>query len=203
MARVLAKLSGYEPLEINASDERTGSQILNKIKNAISSDDYFTSKTPLQKKLGLEQGTSKGKPVCLIIDEVDGALSTSFDGANSRGIAQIVEYLKKCIKCQSQTKTRTDFRGNENEEEEEDEQMESLNEGDGPTKTQQEKQSTKKMKKDTDVIPLRRPIIFICNDIYARPLAPLKEIALSIKIEEADRQKLLARMRDICQKEKV
>jgi len=44
MARVLAKHCGYEPLEINASDERTGTQILNKIKSAISSDDYFTKK---------------------------------------------------------------------------------------------------------------------------------------------------------------
>ncbi len=42
MARVLAKHCGYEPLEINASDERTGNQILNKIKSAISQDDFFT-----------------------------------------------------------------------------------------------------------------------------------------------------------------
>ena len=90
MARVLAKLCGYEPLEINASDERTGQQILNKIKNAISSDDYFTSG-----KVGKQ---SAGKPVCLIVDEVDGALGSSFEGANSKGISQIVEYLKKCIR---------------------------------------------------------------------------------------------------------
>jgi hypothetical protein len=42
MARVLARQCGYEPLEINASDERTGEQILNKIKSAISQDDFFT-----------------------------------------------------------------------------------------------------------------------------------------------------------------
>lgn len=92
MARVLAKLSGYEPLEVNASDERTGQQILNKIKNAISSDDYFTEKGG---KLGKQ---SAGKPVCLIVDEVDGALGSSFEGANSKGISQIVDYLKKCIR---------------------------------------------------------------------------------------------------------
>jgi chromosome transmission fidelity protein 18 len=33
----------------------------------------------------------------LIVDEVDGALGSSLEGANSRGIQQIVDYLKKCI----------------------------------------------------------------------------------------------------------
>lgn len=61
----------------------------------------------------------------------------------------------------------------------------------------------KRKKKDTDVVQLRRPIIFICNDIYARPLAPLKEIALNVKIEESNREKLIARLREICQKERV
>jgi chromosome transmission fidelity protein 18 len=42
MERVLARHCGYEPFEINASDERTGQSILNKIKSAISQDDFFT-----------------------------------------------------------------------------------------------------------------------------------------------------------------
>jgi len=29
---------------------------------------------------------SAGKPVCLIVDEVDGALGSSLEGANSRGV---------------------------------------------------------------------------------------------------------------------
>ena len=88
MARFLARHCGYEPQEINASDERTGTKILDKIKTAISSNDYFTVN-----KLKKDDATA-AKPVCLIVDEVDGALGSSLDG--TKGISQIVEYLKKC-----------------------------------------------------------------------------------------------------------
>jgi chromosome transmission fidelity protein 18 len=94
MARVLARHCGYEPLEINASDERTGTQILDKIKSAISSDDFFSQnkrKIPFSKN---EESPNK-KPVCLIVDEVDGALGSSLD--SSKGVGLIVDYLKKCI----------------------------------------------------------------------------------------------------------
>jgi hypothetical protein len=49
----------------------------------------------------------------------------------------------------------------------------------------------KKKKKDTDVVPLVRPIIFICNDMYAKALMPLREIALTIKIGESHPDKLI------------
>lgn len=66
-----------------------------------------------------------------------------------------------------------------------------------------EAKDAKKKNKDTDVVPLQRPLIFICNDIYARALLPLKEIALTVKIEEASREKLVTRLREICKSEKV
>lgn len=99
MARVLAKHCGYEPLEINASDERTGNQILNKIKSAISQDDFFTQ-SKQSNVMNKNDAQKSKKPVCLIVDEVDGALGSSLD--NSKGVSQIVEYLKKCINYTSQ-----------------------------------------------------------------------------------------------------
>ena len=39
--------------------------------------------------------------------------------------------------------------------------------------------------------------------MYARALAPLREIALSVKIEESNPKKLLERIRHICKQEKV
>lgn len=41
MARILAKHCGYKTTEINASDERTGEKLLEKIKNAISMNSHF------------------------------------------------------------------------------------------------------------------------------------------------------------------
>jgi chromosome transmission fidelity protein 18 len=66
-----------------------------------------------------------------------------------------------------------------------------------------EEKTIKPKKKDTDVVPLRRPIIFICNDIYAKALLPLKDFALNVKINEANPQRLIERLREICGLEKV
>jgi len=41
LAKVLAKHCGYRSVEINASDERTGDKILDKIKTSISMNAYF------------------------------------------------------------------------------------------------------------------------------------------------------------------
>jgi len=35
-------------------------------------------------------------------DEVDGALGSSLDSSNTKGVAQIVDYLKKCINFSSE-----------------------------------------------------------------------------------------------------
>ena len=58
-------------------------------------------------------------------------------------------------------------------------------------------------KKVSDVVPLIRPIIFICNDLYAKALAPLREIALTIKIAEANYERLVNRLSFICKNEQV
>ena len=68
MAKVLAKRCGYEIRHINASDIRSGDQLLLAIKDAMTNDSYFDS--------------SKPKPCCLIIDEVDGAVAFSDKGFN-------------------------------------------------------------------------------------------------------------------------
>lgn len=70
-----------------------------------------------------------------------------------------------------------------------------MDEGDENQNHDQEKSSVKKKIKDSDVVALRRPIIFICNDMYARALAPLREIALTVKIPEASPSRLHARLR--------
>ncbi len=58
MARVLATQSGFNPKNINASDVRTGTELISIIKNALEMN--FINQSD--------------KPTCLILDEVDGAL---------------------------------------------------------------------------------------------------------------------------------
>ncbi len=58
MARVLAAQSGFNPKSINASDVRSGTELVSIIKNALEMN-------------AIDQ---QGKQTCLILDEVDGAL---------------------------------------------------------------------------------------------------------------------------------
>ena len=93
----------------------------------------------------------------------------------------IVDYLKKCINHVSKSTKAKEADEDMDEDIQEDE----------------DKKEVKK-RKNTDVISLRRPIIFICNDMYAKALIPLREIALSIKIGESSPDRLRSRLRYIC-----
>lgn len=72
-----------------------------------------------------------------------------------------------------------------------------------PSSENEPKKATKKKKKDTGAVLLKRPIIFICNDMYSRVLAPLRDISLQLKIEESSPERLLSRLRVICRQENV
>lgn len=60
LARVIAKHCGYHYEEINASDDRSGKALIAKIDNLVSNQTIRVEK----------------KPICVIIDEVDGALDS-------------------------------------------------------------------------------------------------------------------------------
>jgi len=54
---VVARHCGYRPLEINASDDRTATTLVNRINDAVQ----------MQAVIG------SARPNCVIIDEIDGA----------------------------------------------------------------------------------------------------------------------------------
>ena len=62
LAHVLAKQAGYQVLEVNASDDRTGRVVEERIRNALES-----------RALTMDGGMSGNKPTCVVVDEVDGA----------------------------------------------------------------------------------------------------------------------------------
>ncbi|CDW81860.1 chromosome transmission fidelity protein 18 homolog [Stylonychia lemnae] len=195
MARVLANHCGYRVQEINASDERSGEKILEKIKNATQMNSYFGS-APSAGGNGQDDST---KPVCLIVDEVDGALGGGSGQESTKGVGLIVEYLKKCISYSEKT---TKKKNNDNNEDEDDEDIdEKPNTDEDQEENKYIKKGTNKKKKDDGIRELRRPIIFICNDLYTRALIPLREIALAVKIEESNFERLLTRLRYICKQE--
>jgi len=65
-------------------------------------------------------------------------------------------------------------------------------------------ESTKQRKNNKNYIkPLTRPIFFICNDLYAKCLRKLRDLCLVVKVTEANPQRLLKRLMDICDAEGV
>ena len=139
MAHIIARTAQFEPIEINASDERGGELVLNRINNILNSDPLFNH-----------------KPSCLIIDEIDGAQDTSSSGSTS-----LISFLVSLI----------------------------VNR-DKPTS----KQSA------------RRPIICVCNDMYAPALRLLRHSLSKEFIISYDRPSntLLAnRLKSICDEEGI
>lgn len=88
MARVLAKQCGYQPREINASDMRSASQLIDAITSAFTQNSHFND-------------NPQSLPICLIIDEVDGVVASSSaaqgQGGSSNGFGKVCEFLQKCI----------------------------------------------------------------------------------------------------------
>ena len=77
LARVLARQVGYEVREVNASDKRNGEELVNEIKNAITTNAHF-NRTGFSNDKN-KNGDEGKKPVCLILDEIDGALGGGND----------------------------------------------------------------------------------------------------------------------------
>lgn len=133
LAHLLAKLAGYRPVELNASDERSVDAFSNALKSA----------TLMRSVLDVEK-----RPNCLILDEIDGAP------------LQSVELLVKwCTAAAADNK--------------------------------------KKGKSQ----PLRRPVIAICNDLYASALRPLRAVSLIVHVTGVSDNRLRSRLNAVCDRE--
>ena len=82
LAHVCARQAGYEVVEINASDERSSQVVKGRIKDIVGTENVRGVNT---KTL---DGTVRksGRPVCVVIDEVDGVVGGSGGGAGEGGL---------------------------------------------------------------------------------------------------------------------
>ncbi|GAA6000732.1 hypothetical protein JCM10207_004630 [Rhodosporidiobolus poonsookiae] len=157
LAHVLARQAGYQILEINASDDRTGKVVEDRIRNALES-----SALTLNAGVGLGKGKGKAgeggvRPTCVVVDEVDGVAGG--------GESSFVKTLVKLVTEGSSTRK--------------------------PSKKSKGKQPR----------PLLRPIICICNDLYAPVLRPLRPLAKIIRFTPPTSAMLVKRLRTICDTE--
>lgn len=171
LAHVCARQAGYEVMEINASDERSSNVVKGRIRDAIGTENV--------KSIAVNPDGSRNqkanRPVCLVIDEVDGVVGgTGGGGGGNEG-----GFVKALIDLVM---------------------LDKRNSGMLPTD-----QSAPKKKKKNDRFRLLRPLILICNDVYHPSLRPLRtsSIAEIIHVRQAPLEKVVNRMKSIFQQEQI
>ncbi|QLQ78165.1 hypothetical protein HG537_0A04120 [Torulaspora globosa] len=145
VAHVAAKQAGYYVAEINASDERAGTLVRDRIHNTLFNNSF------------------DNKPVCLIADEIDGSTESGF-------IRVLVDIINKDEQATQKHLLGSNITG-------------------------------KRRKKKAKL--LLRPIIAICNNLYAPVLEKLKPHCEIIAVKRPSDSSLQERLEEICRAEGV
>ncbi|SCU94754.1 LADA_0G10946g1_1 [Lachancea dasiensis] len=149
VAHVVAKQAGYAAIEINASDERAGPNIKERIHNALFSN------------------TIEERPVCLIADEVDGSMETGF-------VKILVDILNNDYKATQRL----------------------LSGGSAKSKSGRHRR-----KKREQVVV--RPVIAICNNIYASALEKLRPHCEIVTFQRPSESAIIERLFHVSKKERI
>jgi chromosome transmission fidelity protein 18 len=103
LAHVCAKQAGYEVQEINASDERSRDVVKGRIRDMVGTENVRGL------KVETAEGTTRkaGRPVCVVVDEVDGVVSGSGGGGEGGFIKALVDLIALDEKNSRPTVTQT------------------------------------------------------------------------------------------------
>ncbi|QLL30599.1 hypothetical protein HG536_0A04170 [Torulaspora globosa] len=145
VAHVAAKQAGYSVAEINASDERAGTLVRDKLHNTLFNN------------------TFNDKPVCLIADEIDGSIESGF-------IRALLDIINKDAQATQKQLLGSNF-------------------------------TVKRKKKKARL--LLRPIIAVCNNLYAPALEKLKPHCEIVAVKRPSDSSLQERLEEICRAEGV
>ncbi|KAL3810852.1 hypothetical protein ACHAXA_005852 [Cyclostephanos tholiformis] len=173
LAHVVCKHAGYRAIEVNASDERTGSALTERVIRAMEGttlelggvgDDRYGGDDNGDAVAMVGPGGRKkrrvgGKPNCIILDEIDGADARA-------SIAALVDIIRASVGSSSRGKG-----------------------GRGGT--------------TTTTPFLRRPIILICNHKYAPALRPILPYARQFDVRPPDPERLTSRLRAVLSAERM
>lgn len=218
LANIIAKQCGYEPIVVNASDERTTDKLILRIYNST----LIHNLTNLKKD-------QKRKPTLLILDEIDGISSNS-----KKPIKTIIDFIKtghldkKILEenkkeildgiknndkslglggkpnfsrfNKNNKRNKNNFNNNKENELTSDEDDISNNDEDEDETTNNEKAYVKRRNTNQGI---QRPIICICNDLYAKQLSLLRKEALVYNLKKIDEKKLFDLLYSITKKESL
>ena len=218
LANIIAKQCGYEPIVVNASDERTTDKLILRIYNST----LIHNLTNLKKD-------QKRKPTLLILDEIDGISSNS-----KKPIKTIIDFIKtghldkKILEenkkeildgiknndrglglggkanfsrfNRNNKRNKNNFNNNKENDLTSDEDDISNNDEEEDENTNNEKAYVKRRNTNQGI---QRPIICICNDLYAKQLSLLRKEALVYNLKKVDEKKLFDLLYSITKKENL
>ncbi|ORY65195.1 uncharacterized protein BCR38DRAFT_368265 [Pseudomassariella vexata] len=90
LAHVCAKQAGYDVMEINASDDRSRDVVKNQIRTSLGTESV---KTVQHSKPVAGQKPKIARPVCVIVDEVDGVVSGSSGSGEGGFIKALLDLI--------------------------------------------------------------------------------------------------------------
>jgi chromosome transmission fidelity protein 18 len=90
LAHVCAKQAGYETVEINASDERSRDVVKGRIRDCVGTENV----RGVNMKKGDGVTRKAGKPVCVVVDEVDGVVSGSSGGGEGGFMKALIDLIQ-------------------------------------------------------------------------------------------------------------
>ena len=89
LAHVCAKQAGYEVVEINASDERSRDIVKGRIKDCVGTENV----KGINAKDAAGTTRKAGRPICVIVDEIDGVVSGSSSGGEGGFIKALIDLV--------------------------------------------------------------------------------------------------------------
>ncbi|KAI9885736.1 MAG: hypothetical protein M1823_002457 [Watsoniomyces obsoletus] len=149
LAHVCARHAGYEVLEINASDDRSRDVVKGRIRDCVGTETVRPAAAGAPKTIN-GKASKIGRPVCVVVDEVDGVYGGSGGGGEGGFISALIDLI----------------------------QLDRKN-ADMPRKTAGSSSTNGKKRKGRDNFRLLRPIILVCNDVYHPSLRPLRQSGLA------------------------
>lgn len=170
LAHVCARQAGYEVLEINASDDRSSAVVRGRIRTSLGTESVKTVEHN-KKAEPLGRQAKVARPVCVVVDEVDGVVTGSGGGGEGGFVRALIDLVL------------TDQK----------------NSAPGAAA------AAARRKKKGDDFRQMRPLILICNDVYAPSLRPLRQSGLAeiIHVGKPSMDAVVARLKSVFEKEGI
>ncbi|KAI0914796.1 hypothetical protein F4823DRAFT_192379 [Ustulina deusta] len=90
LAHVCARQAGYEVLEINASDDRSRDVVKNRIRTSLGTENV---KTVQHSKNQTNKQQKVARPVCVVVDEVDGVVTGSGGSGEGGFVKALIDLI--------------------------------------------------------------------------------------------------------------